>query len=125
MHECVVCHKRVSWKFWLCSECEEKYGYSQEDPDRPEWVRFLIRDAARERREDEKYTNMRSYEDFDNSEDSDMSEADKDALKMVYAYNLEVVICTKFDYENWTIETTNGGFEIKDSDWEAVYSYSF
>ena len=49
---CVIptCGKRISWTFWLCSDCEKIYGRRAKDSNRPEWVNYLIRQAAKERR---------------------------------------------------------------------------
>ena len=41
---CVVCGKRVTWQFYVCAKCEDVYPRPF-----PEWLRFLVNDAMRER----------------------------------------------------------------------------
>ena len=44
---CVVCGKNVAYRWYLCAECEDKYGKRKDEW--PEWLRFLVNDAAKER----------------------------------------------------------------------------
>ena len=67
---CVIptCGKKITWRFWLCSDCEEKYGRRKNDENRPKWVTFLVNEAARQRRAyDRDKENEISFEDLINS----------------------------------------------------------
>ena len=48
--DCVVCGKRITYRFSLCAECEEFYGRRVGDDIRPQWVNDLINQSRRERR---------------------------------------------------------------------------
>lgn len=45
--KCVVCHRVITYQFWLCSKCEDKYGNRMGDW--PPWLQFLVKDTRRER----------------------------------------------------------------------------
>ncbi len=44
---CVVCHKKITYQFYLCNVCEKTYG--KRKVDWQPWLRFLINDAKKER----------------------------------------------------------------------------
>jgi hypothetical protein len=49
-HTCLAgCGKRITWRFAICSDCEQTYGRSPRDW--PEWLAFLWRDEQRMRRQ--------------------------------------------------------------------------
>ncbi len=50
--KCVVCGKRITWRFWICEEHRKEYGNNMRDW--PEWLRFLVKDIAKERYSDER-----------------------------------------------------------------------
>ena len=47
-HRCLVCEKSITYRFAICTNCEDKYGRSPLGW--PEWLRFLWNDTQRERR---------------------------------------------------------------------------
>ena len=49
---CVVCGKQITWRFYLCEDCSQEYGHLQSD--RPEWVKYLVREEMRERKRSER-----------------------------------------------------------------------
>lgn len=51
-HKCLTCSRWITYRFAICSTCEEKYGKSAKDW--PEWLRFLWNDTQRERRRSRK-----------------------------------------------------------------------
>jgi hypothetical protein len=49
-HKCLAgCGRRITWRFAICSSCENKYGNSARDW--PQWLRYLWNDEQRERRQ--------------------------------------------------------------------------
>lgn len=52
MRKCVVCQKRIAWRFWVCREHRKEYGDNMRDW--PPWLQFLVKDIARERYSDER-----------------------------------------------------------------------
>lgn len=43
MKKCVLCEKNISWSFWVCRACEERWGLVDVDyKDWPEWVKALV-----------------------------------------------------------------------------------
>ena len=51
-HCCLACQKIITYRFALCTMCEEKHGSSALQW--PEWLRFLWNDTQRERRRDQR-----------------------------------------------------------------------
>jgi hypothetical protein len=47
-HTCLNCHKAITWRFAICTDCEAIYG--NKATDWPDWLRFLWADTQRERR---------------------------------------------------------------------------
>ena len=43
--KCVICHKRIAYRFNLCSKCIEQYGKNRKLW--PRWLRFLVKDERR------------------------------------------------------------------------------
>lgn len=48
MHRCLVCGKTITWRFAICTDCEQIYG--SKATGWPEWLRFMWADEQRERR---------------------------------------------------------------------------
>jgi len=49
MRKCTICGKVISIPFWVCAECEEKWGLVDVDyKDWPEWVKALVSIDRRE-----------------------------------------------------------------------------
>lgn len=46
---CVVCGKQITYRFSLCAKCEEEYGRIASD--QPEWLRFLINDDRKQKKQ--------------------------------------------------------------------------
>lgn len=48
-HKCLAgCGQNITWRFAICSNCEEIYGRSPYDW--PDWLSYLWREEQRERR---------------------------------------------------------------------------
>jgi hypothetical protein len=43
--ECVCCGKQITWRFYLCAECE-----AQHTKPYPVWLQFLLNDAMKHRK---------------------------------------------------------------------------
>ena len=52
-NRCVVCHKKITYRFSLCAACEAEYG--NRAGDWPPWVRYLVNQSRRERRANARY----------------------------------------------------------------------
>ena len=48
-NQCVVCGRFITWRFSLCRKCEKEYGKRVKEW--PEWVRYLVNQSRRERRD--------------------------------------------------------------------------
>lgn len=49
MKSCVVCGKRITPTFWVCSGCEATYGLvGVRYAEWPEWVKLLVRTSRRQ-----------------------------------------------------------------------------
>lgn len=46
-NKCVVCEKNITYQFWLCSACEDKYGNRMGDW--PPWLQYLVKQTRRDR----------------------------------------------------------------------------
>lgn len=104
---CGICGRPVTWQFKICEECQQKYGRYASD--RPEWANFLVN---YERRRRYRITNERvTY-----IEDSD------DGFS--YQIDFETIVEFRDYYETHPAEDSDGVIELKDSDWEAVYTWS-
>jgi len=44
---CVICGKNITYQFYLCNGCEADWG--KRKVDWPEWLRYLVNQARRER----------------------------------------------------------------------------
>lgn len=105
---CVVCGKVITWAFYLCADCEEEWG--RRKAERPDWLTYLINEE-RMRRYNHK------WKEYEISSDN--------ADHISYSVDMETIIEYRLYYAGWMIEDTDGTmFEIQDSDWEAVYSWS-
>lgn len=106
---CVVCGRNVTWSFYLCADCEEEWG--RRKADRPKWLTYLINE---ERMRRYNYKKQKEYE---------VSSDNADYIS--YSIDLETLVEYRLYYAGWMIEDTDGNlFEFKDSDWEAVYTWS-
>jgi len=51
MNRCVICDKPITPQFWVCRQCEEKYGLVGVDyRDWPAWVKALVTIEQRNKR---------------------------------------------------------------------------
>lgn len=67
-HKCLAgCGKSITWRFAICSECEQEYGSKPEEW--PEWLRFLWNDIQRERRQERAQIRFEAdLEEYENEE---------------------------------------------------------
>ena len=105
---CVVCGKRITWTFSLCSKCEAEYGKRVEDW--PEWVREEVNASRRARRREASDDRHMA----DNCDSSIM-------LTFVSSFSVEELIIAK---ESIASAFTTDEVDIKDSDWDAVCDWS-
>jgi hypothetical protein len=107
MKECVVCGKRITYPFKVCAECEAVWG--NRVGNRPEWLTFLVNEEERNRWHD-KHHKFISIADSDDG--------------FYYEIDFENLIQERMNYAGFLVDDSDGLFELQDSDWEAVYTWS-
>lgn len=112
---CAVCSGDITWRFKLCAECEEEYGKRVDDW--PEWVRFLVNDEMKRRRTMTDNNRVRTGKE---------AYIEDQTMDGFYVMDIEELIMTKMDFAGYITVASDGieGYEFKDSDWEAVYSFT-
>jgi hypothetical protein len=108
MGVCVLCDARITFQFSLCAECEDIWGRRVKDW--PEWLRFMVNDSRRLRR---------SF--FRDKSRLVKLDSNANGFSMM---NMEELIIAK---ESIACYFTSDGDEmaLMDSDWEAVYDWSY
>lgn len=108
---CVICGKVLTWDFYVCSSDEDEYGRRVED--RPDWLTYLINEERMVR-----YHIKNNGGRVIRIEDSD------DGFS--YRIGFDELIEYKIYYSGWMAKTSDGEMiELKDSDWDSVFTYSF
>lgn len=132
---CITCQavrgitKQLTWSFYLCSDCEEEYGRTVEErrQNGNEWLNFLINDEAKKRRRilDIDRTRDGKEEYIDETQDSNGDYVIEFDSVYSYSFDPDMLIEYKIYYSGWMIKSSDGEIiELKDSDWENVFSYS-
>lgn len=116
---CGVCGKVITETFLACSDCETKYCAKEERNrvnDRPEWMNEMMR-----------WERMRRYYLKRDSNNTQTLEALTDTMDIAgYVMDLQMLVEYREEFAELTVLDTDGQelFEIQDSDWEAVYTWS-
>ena len=108
IYRCVICGKKVTRQFKTCAECEEEWGRRVDD--RPEWLTEMINDEERQRYWEE------------NNQEVQLNDSD-DGFS--YYYDIEDLIEAKADYAGFSIDDSDGYWELQDSDWDSVLTWSW
>lgn len=119
-----MCGKRVTWRFFVCAACEELHGKRKDD--RPEWLTFLINEDAKVRYRIINRARHISYEDIENTTDSDDIRYRGRLDDVSYSIDFEALVDARTEYAGVIFSDSENiaGVILQDSDWEAVYTWS-